>query len=370
MMTMRPLSETSQFAHGTKSRVLVVDDDAPTRYLLEILLRNEGLETALVENGQQALEVVSTFKPHLILLDLMMPGMTGFEVAAKLKMNPDTHSIPIIMVSALEDRASRLQGLQAGAEEFLTKPIDQLDLQIRVRNLLRLKELNDFLESHNQTLEAKVQERTSELRKSFVESIFTLIRAAEFRDDETGDHVKRISHYSHELAIQMGMDKEFCDHIFYASPMHDIGKIGIPDHILLKTESLDADEWVIMKNHTAIGSQILASNSSPYLRMGQDIALGHHERWDGSGYPGGIRGENIPLPARIMQLADVYDALRSKRPYKPAFGHAQAVDIILKGDMRTMPSHFDPAVLDAFRCRAGAMEEIFAASGEHKSANR
>ncbi len=355
--------ETS--AGDAKSRVLVVDDDAQTRCLLEILLQREGLETALAENGQQALEVVKPFKPHLILLDVMMPGMTGYEVVAKLKMGSDTRSIPIILISALEDRASRLQGLQAGAEEFLTKPIDHMDLRIRVRNLLRLKEFSDFLESHNQILETKVQERTSALQESFVESISTLIRAAEFRDDETGDHVKRISHYAHELASHLGMDKEFCDLIFYASPMHDIGKIGIPDHILLKPGCFEPAEWTIMKSHTTIGSQILANNSSPYLKMGYDIALGHHERWNGSGYPGGLKGEAIPLPARIMQLADVYDGLRSKRPYKPAFEHKKAMDIIFHGDGRTLPSHFDPAVLEAFHCRADTMEEIFAASSEY-----
>ena len=352
-------------AGNARSRVLIVDDDMQTRRLLDVLLQSEGLETALAENGQQALEVVKTFKPHLILLDLIMPGMTGFEVVSKLKENSDTRSIPIILVSALEDRTSRLQGLKAGAEEFLTKPIDHMDLQIRVRNLLQLKKFNDFLESHNQILETKVQERTNALHESFVESIFTLIRAAEFRDDETGDHVKRISHYSRELAEQLGMDKEFCGLIFYASPMHDIGKIGIPDHILLKPGSLDSAEWAIMKGHTTIGAQILANSSSPYLKMGYDIALGHHERWDGSGYPGGLREEEIPLPARIMQLADVYDALRSERPYKPALGHEKALDIILNGDGRTLPAHFDPAVLEAFQHRAETMEEIFAGSGEH-----
>ena len=239
-----------------------------------------------------------------------------------------------------------------------------MDLKIRVRNLLRLKEFSDFLRGHNQILEAQVKERTSELQEAFVESIFTLMRAAEFRDDETGAHVKRISYYTHELAEQIGMDKEFCDLIFYASPMHDIGKIGIPDHILLKSGHFEPAEWEVMKSHTTIGPKILENNSSPYLKMGHDIAMGHHERWDGSGYPKGIKGEDIPLPARIMQLVDVYDALRSKRPYKPAFGHVKAMDIILKGDIRTMPSHFDPAVLEAFQRRAGTMEEIFSACGE------
>lgn len=347
-----------------QSRVLVVDDDAQARCLLEALLASEGYATAQAENGQKALEVVKTFKPHLILLDLMMPGLTGFEVVTRLKMNVDTHCIPIILVSALEDRVSRLQGLRAGAEEFITKPIDYMDLQIRVRNLLQLKKFNDFLKSHNQILEAKVLERTKALQDSFVESIFTLIRAAEFRDDETGDHVKRISHYSRELAAQMGLDHEFCDLIFHASPMHDIGKIGIPDHILLKPGGLEQSEWGVMKGHTTIGAQILQKSSSPYLKMGFDIALSHHERWDGSGYPHGLKGEAIPLAGRIMQLADVYDALRSKRPYKSAFGHEKALDIIFNGDGRTLSSHFDPDVLKAFHQRTDTMGEIFASSGE------
>lgn len=358
------VAENMSIKNGPKNRVLVVDDDAQARCLLEAILQQEGFETALAENGRHALEIVTTFRPDLILLDLMMPGMTGFEVAERLKMNSDTRSIPIIVVSALEDRESRLNGLKAGAEEFLTKPIDQMELQVRMHNLLRLKEFSDFLRNHNQILETQVRERTSELRESFVESIFTLMRAAEFRDDETGAHVRRISYYTRELAERMGMDKEFCELIFYASPMHDIGKIGIPDSILLKAGRFLYDEMEIMKSHTTIGAQILANNSSPYLKMGYDIALSHHERWDGSGYPNGIKGEDIPLPARIMQLADVYDALRSKRPYKSAFDHEKTMNIILKGDGRTKPAHFDLAVMAAFQRCADTMEEIFATVGE------
>ena len=277
------------WATAARSRVLIVDDDPPTRHLIEILLQREDLETTTAEDGAQALALVKQFKPHLILLDLMMPGMTGYEVVKTIKTDPETRLIPIILISALEDRASRLQGLQVGAEEFLTKPIDQLDLQIRVKNLLRLRKFNEFLENHNQILELKVQERTRALHDSFVESISTLIRAAEFRDDETGNHVRRISCYSQELAKHMGMDDSFCDLIFHASPMHDIGKIGVPDHILLKKGEFNADEWKIMKNHTIMGAQILTNNSSPYLKMGYDIALFHHERWDGSGYPNGFK---------------------------------------------------------------------------------
>jgi putative two-component system response regulator len=355
-------SPVASLENGAKSRILIVDDDAHARRLLETLLQqNDGFETASAENGSQALELARSFRPHLILLDLMMPGVTGFEVAEQLKANPDTQSIPIIVVSALEDRDSRLKGLNAGAAEFLTKPIDRLELKVRVRNLLRLSEFTDFLKNHNQILATQVQERTRELHDSFVESIYTLMRAAEYRDDETGAHVKRISYYTRVLAEHIGMDEQFCDTIFYASPMHDIGKIGISDTILLKPSGFEPTEWEIMKSHSLIGSKILEGNSSPYLKMGQLIALGHHERWDGGGYPMGVRGEENPLPARIMQLADVYDALRSKRPYKPAFDHAKTMDIIAKGDGRTLPTHFDPAVLAAFERCASKMEEIFGA---------
>lgn len=197
------------------------------------------------------------------------------------------------------------------------------------------------------------------LQDSFVESIDTLMRAAEYRDDETGAHVRRISYYSSLLAEVLGMDEEFCKTIYYSSAMHDIGKIGTPDHILLKPGSFTPEEWEVMKTHTVIGGRILAGNSSPYLQMGEKIALYHHERWDGGGYPFGLKGEAIPFAARIMQLADVYDALRSKRPYKEAFDHEKAYEIITQGDGRTEPSHFDPDVLAAFEQCADRMADIF-----------
>ena len=339
--------------------ILIVDDDDRARRLLGSLLRGEGFKTMMAANGEEALKLAEEAQPALILLDLMMPGMSGFTVAEKLKANPGTKSIPIIVVSALEDRDSHIRGLEAGAEEYLTKPVDRIDLKIRVRNLLRLKELSDFLKNHNRILEDQVAARTKELQGSFIEAIYTLMRAAEYRDDETGAHVKRISYYTRVLAEALGMDDEFCDTIFYASAMHDIGKIGIPDHILLKPGGFTPEEWEIMKTHTIVGSGILAGNVSPYLQMGEQIALAHHERWDGGGYPFGLAGDAIPLAARIMQLADVYDALRSKRPYKEAFDHAKSFDIITRGDGRTEPAHFDPAVLAAFESCAETMAEIF-----------
>ena len=340
-------------------KILVVDDDERARRLLESLLQAEGFEALLAANGGEALKLAQQAQPDLILLDVMMPGMNGFEVAEKLKADAHTKSIPIIVVSALEDRDSRIRGLEAGAEEFLTKPVDRTDLKIRVRNLLRLKEMGDLLKDQNLLLEEQVAARTEELQDSFIEAIYTLMRAAEYRDDETGAHVKRISYYTRVMAETLGADADFCDTIFYASAMHDIGKIGTPDHILLKPGGFTPEEWEIMKTHTVVGAGILAGNASPYLKMGEQIALCHHERWDGGGYPGGLKGEAIPLPARIMQLADVYDALRSERPYKKAFEHAKTLEIILKGDGRTEPSHFDPDVLAAFEKMADTLNEIY-----------
>ena len=265
------------------------------------------------------------------------------------------------MVTALDDRDSRLRGLEAGAEEFVTKPVDRNELRIRVRNLLRLKEFSDFLADHNRILDAQVKERTRQLLSGYRETIVTMTRAASYKDEETGAHVARISFYTVELAQALGLDAEFCDTIHYASPMHDVGKIAIPDSILLKPGGFEPHEWEIMKTHAALGGKLLRGTDSPYLVMGVEIADGHHERWDGGGYPLGLAGEAIPLSARIMNICDQYDALRSRRPYKEAFPHDKALEIITVGDGRTLPAHFDPDVLDAFKGCVGRFREIFEA---------
>jgi len=246
-----------------------------------------------------------------------------------------------------------------GAEEFLNKPVDRAELWIRVRNMLRLKEYQNFLAEHNRILEDQVAERTQALRDAYKDTIFTMVRAAEFKDEETGAHVQRISFYCRDMAEELGMDAHFCDELFHASPMHDIGKIAIPDAVLLKPGGFTPEEWAVMKGHAAFGAKILERGGSPYTKMGAEIALNHHERWDGTGYPNGSRGEAIPFPARLMNIADVYDALRSKRPYKPAFTHERAVEIITVGDGRTQPGHFDPQVLDAFGRCAERWREIY-----------
>ena len=339
--------------------ILIVDDDLRNLRLLEALLQPEGYSTRSATSGEEALSSIEKEKPDLILLDVMMPGMTGYQVAGALKSDPATANIPIIMVTAQTDRGARLAGLNAGAEEFLTKPVDRAELWVRVRNLLRLKEYGDFLANHNLILNEQVSARTEQLEEAYRDTVFTLVRAAEHKDEETGHHVRRISHYCKVLAETMDLPVDFSAAIFHASPMHDIGKIGIPDHVLLKPGGFTPDEWDVMKTHCALGASILASGTSPYTQMGAQIALSHHERWDGSGYPNGLQSEAIPLAARIMQICDVYDALRSLRPYKQPVDHALTVDIITHGDGRTLPVHFDPAVLAAFTGQADRFSAIY-----------
>jgi putative two-component system response regulator len=344
-----------------KETILIADDDGETRNILELLLRQRGYSTRAVDSGEAALQSVSEELPDLILLDGNMPGMDGFEVVKRLKSEARTRIIPTIMVTGLGDRESRLRALENGAEDFLVKPVDHNELWSRVRNHLRLKEYSDLLHDHNALLESQVRERTAQLRESYRETILLLTNAAEHRDTDTGDHVRRISHLTSGLANVMGMGAEFVDRMFYASPMHDIGKIGVPDSVLLKKGPLDAAEWEVMRTHSVLGRRILESGTTAYLKMGADIALSHHERWDMTGYPSGAKGESVPLCGYIMGICDQYDALRSKRPYKPALDHDRVMEIISKGDGRTDPRHFHPAVLSAFERHASKFREVFAA---------
>jgi putative two-component system response regulator len=346
----------------TKKATILVVDDTPDNLILMNSLLKDDYKVKIANGGEKALKIAaSDSPPDLILLDIMMPRMDGYEVCRRLKHDPGTVNIPVIFLTAKAGMEDEKKGLELGAVDYITKPISPPIVMVRVKNHLALKVAADFLRDQNGFLEMEVARRTRDVQDSYQETIFTMTRAAEHKDEDTGSHVKRISYYSRELAGMLGMDKDFINKIFFASPMHDIGKIGIPDHVLLKPGGFTPDEWEIMKGHTSMGAKILGDGKSPYLQMGAEIALNHHERWDGGGYPNGKQGEAIPLSARIMNICDIYDALRSKRPYKPAFDHPKTVGIMTHGDNRTQPVHFDPVIYDAFKRNTPSFRDIFEA---------
>lgn len=343
------------------ANILIVDDMLPNVKLLVHILASAGYTTlSSTLNPFEVCALHRQYRYDLILLDLQMPGMDGFQVMEGLKeIEPDCY-LPVIVITAQPEH--KLRALQVGAKDFISKPFELSEVVLRVHNMLEVRLLHKALHDYNELLEERVSERTADLQTSYEETIFTMMRAAEHKDEDTGSHVQRIGYYCRELASILGMDKEFTNCIYFAGPMHDIGKIGIPDHILLKAGPLTPEEWQIMMGHTTIGASILDSNRSPYLKMGAEIALNHHECWDGGGYPQGKRGEAIPLAARIVYLCDIYDALRSKRPYKAAFDHPQTLDIIVHGDNRTQAVHFDPAVSTAFKQHENRFRDIFEAN--------
>ena len=340
-------------------KILLADDDPVLRKYLGIILEKHDYSYSTATNGTEAIEKAKAYNPDLILLDVMMPGMDGLEVCKKLKGDPSTQFIPIIIITGSVDRKLRVEGLLAGANDFLTKPIDRQELLVRVRNLLRIKEFEDFLRSHNEVLKREVEEKTRQIREGYIDTILRLTAVAEYKDEETAAHIRRVGDYCHQMTRYLGWSEEDQETILLASPMHDIGKVGIPLEILLKSAKLTPEEFALVKTHTLIGADILHGSKSKYLHMAETIALTHHERWDGTGYPQGLQGEEIPMAGRIMNIVDQYDALRSRRPYKSSLDHEATVRIIVEGDGRTSPLHFDPTLRKAFTELAQVFNGIF-----------
>ena len=336
----------------SRHKILIVDDLEPNRMVLHDQIVSLGHDPLIAENGVSALGQVKNKKPDLILLDIMMPEMDGYEVLEALKSDSYHRHIPVIMISAVDELESVVRCVQKGAVDYLVKPFNPFLLRARIDSALATKRLHDqeasyrlHIEQYNLKLEDRVRERTKELYESRMEIIYRLGRAAEYRDNETANHVVRMSHLSARLGKEAGMSEAEAEVLLQASPFHDIGKIGIPDNILLKPDKLDKEEWKVMKSHTEMGAEILSGSEWGLLVMAEKIALTHHEKWDGSGYPKGLKGDEIPLEGRVVALCDVFDALTSYRPYKNAWSEESAMVFIEENS----GAHFDPNLVKLFK---------------------
>ncbi|HEY5900056.1 MAG TPA: HD domain-containing phosphohydrolase [Burkholderiales bacterium] len=331
---------------SAKNTVMVVDDQSTGRAILEQVVRSLD-ERVVVEGFARPVDAVVWATRHvadLVLVDYMMPEMDGIEFVKRLRALPGYEHVPIVMVTVHDDRKVRYAALDAGITDFLTKPVDARECLARCRNLLTLRRQHVVLDDRRRLLEHMVEDATREVREREKETLLRLARAGEFRDEETGYHLIRMARYSRLIANALGLSFDEAETIELAAPLHDIGKIGIPDQILLKPGRLDAPEWEVMRRHPVIGHEILKGSASKYVRMGALVALGHHEKYDGSGYPNGLVGDHIPLCARIVAVADVYDALTSVRPYKKAWKSEQAFEYVTSQAGR----HFDPRTVEAF----------------------
>jgi putative two-component system response regulator len=328
------------------SKILIVDDNPSNVLLLEALLQQEDYEN--VTTTTDPTEVATLHKEHdfhLILLDIQMPKMNGFQVMEAIKEFHDADDyLPVLVLTAQTDMETRLKALDLGARDFVTKPFQHAEVLQRILNSLEIRHLYTQQKEYTLSLQEKVDDATSELRKSQLDIIRCLGRAGEYRDNETGEHVIRMSKSCQALALAYGMSQREADMILFASPMHDVGKIGIPDHILLKPGKLTPEEWEIMQTHAQLGADILADNESEMIQMARSIAQHHHEKWDGSGYPNGLSGKDIPIEARIASICDVFDALTSWRPYKKAWSIEEALDFLKEN----AGSHFDPELVPLF----------------------
>lgn len=329
----------------SKARILIVDDQPSNVLLLESILQEEDYTTyRSLTDARQALPVFLEYHPDLILLDLQMPHLDGFEVMKQLRAHvPPGAFLPILILTANITPEAKRRALAEGASDFLTKPFDPTEGILRIRNLLQIRYLHLQLQNQNQILEQKVRERTAELEETQIEILERLALAAEYRDDDTGEHTQRVGRMSAQIAQSLGLPKEEVELIRRAAPLHDVGKIAIPDSILLKPGKLTPEEFEQMKTHTTLGANMLSGGRFPLLQQAEEIALTHHERWDGAGYMG-LQQETIPLVSRIVTIADVFDALTSERPYKKAWPRAEAIDEIQRQSGR----QFEPRLVEAF----------------------
>lgn len=322
-------------------KILIVDDEPAGRETLEALLFSQGYELSFAVDGYEALEQAMSLTPDLILLDIMMPGKDGFEVCEDIRAHPLISEVPIIMVTALDDYESRLRGIDAGADDFITKPFDRMELRTRIRTITRLNRYRHLMEER-----ARIEEQTrrskEELAESYHATLVGWVKALDLRDKETEGHSLRVTELTVAIAKAIGMSEEEIGHVQRGALLHDIGKLGIPDSILHKPGPLDEQEWVLMRKHPVYAYEWLSPIA--YLRPALDIPHYHHEKWDGSGYPRGLKGDEIPLAARIFALVDVWDALRSDRPYRSAWPEEKVRDHIRSQS----GSHFDPSLVELF----------------------
>jgi len=331
-----------------RQKILLVDDDPRNLQLLRQILKDE-YALLYAKSGAEAITNAMKYNPDLILLDVMMPEMDGYRVCEILKGDRRCNHIPIIFVTALNDEAEEARGFELGAVDFISKPVRPSVVRHRVRSHLALSD-------QQRACQRRIEDQQDELRRTRLESLMMLGKAAEYRDNETGLHVQRMARYSELLADAYGWNSSACDLILHAAPMHDIGKIGIPDRILQKPGPLTPDEWVIMRQHTEIGAEIIGQfgGGSELFVMARSIALSHHEKWNGSGYPLGLKGEAIPIEGRIVALADVFDALTTRRPYKEAWPLEKAI-VLLQDEAG---EHFDPTLSELFIERMPQVRKI------------
>lgn len=334
--------------------IVIIDDTDTNLVLLQAMVRRLGDHECLCfEDPEVGLEHCLAREPDLIVVDYMMPKLDGVRFIERVRAVPGYATVPILMVTAYGEREVLYEALEKGATDFVTKPVDRIEFTHRVRNMLEQRRNHLLIRDRAVSLAEEVRLATAQVHERERETIYRLARSAEFRDPETGAHILRMAHYSRLIARVMGLSLELQEHLLQAAPMHDVGKLGTPDHILLKPGKLTAEEFEVMKKHATIGYEILKGSSSPMMQLAAEVALTHHERFNGSGYPRGLRGEAIPLIGRIVAVADVFDALTSDRPYKAAWTVDETAEFMKKG----RGEHFDPICLDLF---FGAWAEVVA----------